>query len=70
MERRSTPAAPSSPRSPARRFATATGLTLITEIARRTYEKGQQVSRDFLNNLPIHFHEFLPNLNDTALSWT
>lgn len=53
----------------ARRVHTSTGLTLITEIARRTYEKGQQVSRDFLANLPIHFHNFLPDLNYTALSW-
>ena len=54
----------------AARVHTTTGLTLITEIARRTYKKGQQVSRDFLNNMPIHFHDFLPNLNYTALSWT
>jgi hypothetical protein len=54
----------------AARVHTATGLKLIPEIARRTYEKGQQVSRDFLANMPIHFHNFLPNLNYTALSWT
>lgn len=54
----------------AARVHTATGLTLIPEIARRVYEKGQQVSRDFLTNMPVHFHNFLPNLNYTALSWT
>ena len=52
------------------RVHTTAGLTLITEIARRTYEKGRQVSRDFLAHMPIHFHDFLPNLHYTALSWT
>jgi Rhodopirellula transposase DDE domain len=52
------------------RVQTSTGLQLITEIARRTYAKGQQVSRDFLSNLPITFHTFLPELNYTAFSCT
>lgn len=54
----------------AARVQTTTGLKLIPEIARHTYAKGQQVSREFLANMPIHFHNFLPNLNYTALSWT
>jgi hypothetical protein len=53
----------------AARVCTSTGLQLITEIARHTYQKGQPVSRDFLNNLPIDFHHFLPELNYTAPSW-
>jgi hypothetical protein len=53
----------------AHRVHTSTGLTLIPEIARRTYEKGQQVSREFLDNLPIRFHKCLPDLNYTALRW-
>jgi hypothetical protein len=51
------------------RVQTSTGLQLITEIARKIYQKGQQVSRAFLNNLPINFNHFLPELNYTAPSW-
>ena len=54
----------------AARVHTSTGLQLVTEIARRTYQKGQQVSREFLNNPPIDFHQFLPELNYTAPSST
>lgn len=53
----------------AARVQTSTGLRLVTEIARRTYEKGHKVSREFLNHLPIDFHRFLPELNYTAPSW-
>ena len=53
----------------AARVQTTTGLQLVAEIARRIYEKGQQVSRDFLHNLPIAFNHLLPELNYTALSW-
>jgi hypothetical protein len=53
----------------AHRVQTSTGLTLIPEIARRTYEKGSQVSRAFLTNMPIRYHKSLPNLNYSALSW-
>jgi hypothetical protein len=52
------------------RVHTSTGLHLLTEIARQSYEKGQRVSREFLDNLPIDFHNFLPELNYTAPSWT
>jgi len=54
----------------AARVHTSTGLQLIPEIARRTYEKGQQVNREFLANMPIQFHKSLPELNYTALSST
>jgi hypothetical protein len=54
----------------AARVQTSTGLQLVAEIARRIYEKGLQVSRDFVNNLPTNFNHFLPELNYTALSWT
>jgi hypothetical protein len=50
------------------RTRTATGLRVIAEIARRTYEKGLKASRDFLDNNPIRFDDFLPELNYTA-SW-
>ncbi len=47
---------------------TATGLRVVAEIARRMYEKGLKASRDFLENNPIRFDTFLPELNYTA-SW-
>lgn len=54
----------------AARVHTSTGLQLIPEIARRTYEKGQPVSREFLADMPIQSSKRLPELNYTALSWT
>ena len=50
------------------RTKTATGLRVVAEIARRMYPKGLKASRDFLDNNPIRFHDFLPDLNYTA-SW-
>jgi DDE family transposase len=50
------------------RTKTATGLRVVAEIARRTYEKGLKATRDFLDNNPIRFDDFLPELNYTA-SW-
>jgi hypothetical protein len=46
--------------------ATMTGLHVIAETARRTYFKGQKASVDFLNNMPVRFHHFLPELNYTV----
>jgi hypothetical protein len=51
------------------RTTTTTGLRLVAEVARRTYEKGLKASPHFLNNNPIEFDAFLPALNYTA-SWT
>jgi len=48
------------------RTKTATGLRVVAEIARRMYQKGLKASRDFLDNNPILFHDFLPELNYTA----
>ena len=45
---------------------TATGLRVVVEIARRMYQKGLKASRDFLDNNPIRFNDFLPELNYTA----
>jgi len=50
----------------AERVYTATGLHLVTEIAKHTYEKGRRASPDFIDNLPIKFDDFLPELNYTA----
>jgi hypothetical protein len=49
------------------RTTTTTGLHVLAEIARKTYEKGRQVARDFLHDMPILFNDFLPELNYTAL---
>jgi len=53
----------------AARVYTSTGLRLVPEIANRVYERGCQVSRDFLDNMPIDFHDFQPELNYTAPAW-
>jgi hypothetical protein len=49
------------------RTTTATGLRVIAEIARKTYQKGRKASDDFLADLPILFDDFLPELNYTTL---
>ncbi len=49
------------------RTTTRTGLRVIAEIARKTYQKGRKASAEFLYNMPIRFHGFLPELNYTAL---
>ena len=48
------------------RAKTALGLHVVAEAARRTYEKGLKASRDFLDDNPIVFNDFLPQLNYTA----
>jgi len=50
------------------RTKTATGLRVVVEIARRMYQKGLKATRNFLDNNPIRFDDFLPELNYTA-SW-
>lgn len=48
------------------RTQTATGLRVVVEIARRMYQKGLKATRNFLDNNPIRFDDFLPELNYTA----
>jgi hypothetical protein len=48
------------------RTKTTTGLQVVAEIARRMYPKGLKASREFLDNNPIRFDDFLPELNYTA----
>ena len=48
------------------RTTTAFGLRVIAEVARRTYQKGLKATREFLDNNPIQFADFLPELNYTA----
>jgi hypothetical protein len=48
------------------RTHTAQGLHVVAEIARRMYSKGISASEDFLNQNPIRFDSFLPQLNYTA----
>lgn len=49
------------------RTSTSTGLQVIVEIARRTYEKGRQATDQFFEEMPILFNIFLPQFNYTAL---
>lgn len=53
----------------ARRVATGTGLHLLPQIAQALYERGQQVSADFVEHLSIQFNRILPGLNYTAPAW-
>jgi Rhodopirellula transposase DDE domain len=48
------------------RTTTSSGLRVVAEVARRSYEKGIQASRDFLDDNPIVFDDFLPELNYSA----
>ena len=50
------------------RTSTQTGLQVVVEIARRAYYKGRKATIDFLNDMPILFNTFLPELNYTALN--
>lgn len=50
------------------RTSTKSGLQLIVEIARHIYQKGRKATKDFLEDMPIHFNRFLPALNYTALN--
>lgn len=45
---------------------TATGIRVIAEIARRTYEKGRKATSEFLEDMPIRFNTRLPQLNYTV----
>lgn len=48
------------------RTTTARGLRVIAEVARRIYQKGLKAAPEFLDNNPIQFADFLPELNYTA----
>ena len=48
------------------RTTTATGLRVVAEIARRSYERGVKATPEFLDHNPIRFDRFLPQLNYTA----
>jgi hypothetical protein len=51
------------------RTTTTTGLRVTAEAARASYQKGLRASAEFVNNMPIRFHHFLPTLNYTARAW-
>jgi len=44
---------------------TKTGLTVIADVMKNTYETGKSVAKDFMNNLKIKFGDSLPKLNYT-----
>jgi hypothetical protein len=48
------------------RTTTDMGLRVVAEVARHTYQKGLKASRAFLDNNPIEYDRFLPELNYTA----
>ena len=50
------------------RTSTSLGLRVVAEIAKHSYEKGRKATLDFLENDPIEYGKFLPDLNYTAPS--
>ena len=44
---------------------TKTGLTVTVDIIKKTYEKGKEVAKDYMEHLKIKFGESLPKLNYT-----
>jgi len=48
------------------RTTSTTGLRVVAEIARGSYERGLKATREFLDHNPIQFDRFLPQLNYTA----
>lgn len=51
------------------RTSTQTGLHVVVEIARRVYHKGLQATSEFLEDMPILFNTFLPELNYKTLNY-
>lgn len=49
------------------RTTTTSGLKVIVEVARYTYERGRKATAEFLNEMPIRFGKLLPQFNYTAL---
>ena len=45
---------------------TVTGLRVVAEVTQRLYAKGLRASAEFIDNMPIRFHRFLPDLNYAA----
>ena len=46
---------------------TKTGLTVVTDVMKKTYEKGKAVAKNFMDHLKIKFGDSLPRLNYTIL---
>jgi hypothetical protein len=44
---------------------TKTGLTVVSDVMKKTYKKGKAVAKDFMKNLKIKFGDSLPKLNYT-----
>jgi hypothetical protein len=51
------------------RTTTATGLRVIVETTAQIYETGRKAAAEFLRRMPIRFHDFLPQLNYTAVPY-
>lgn len=47
---------------------TKTGLTVVTDILKKTYAKGKEVAKDYLDHLKITHGDSLPKLNYTISS--
>ena len=45
--------------------STSSGLHVVVETARKLYEKGRKASQTFMDSMPVHFDDFLPDLNYT-----
>ncbi len=48
------------------RATTKTGLTVVTAIIDKVYQKGRTVTDEFKQEMPIHFDEYLPQWNYVA----
>jgi hypothetical protein len=51
------------------RTHTETGLSVVVEIAKTVYHTGRKATLDFLEDMPIQFNAFIPQLNYTALDY-
>ncbi|MGB0930337.1 MAG: ISAzo13-like element transposase-related protein, partial [Chitinophagales bacterium] len=49
------------------RAKTKTGLKVVANIIHGIYEKGKKATKEFLENMPIVFDEFLPKWNYVAV---
>ncbi len=49
------------------RAKTKTGLKVVVNIIHKVYETGKKASKEFLDNIPIVFDEFLPKWNYVAI---
>ena len=46
---------------------TKTGLTVVADVIKKTYQKGKKVAKDFMDHMKITFDETLPRLNYTVI---